>query len=93
MVDEMYDRMGGDLKGMGHGAYSVKKLLDQEPKLKHGYFVVKHAKENDMVIVTADTGMARYCNNEEVRCILINKEKLLPIIKKELDVYGSSRQN
>ena len=65
----------------------MKKIANKEPKFRSDYFVVGHAKEKGMVVVTADTGMAKDCGAAEVRCMLIDKEKLLPIIRRELDGY------
>lgn len=50
----MYDWLDGDLEDMEYGAYSVKKLRSQEPGMKDDY-AAGYAKENGMVIVTADT--------------------------------------
>lgn len=90
LVDEMYDGMDDDLGKIGYDAYSIKKLAREEPKFGSDYFAVGHAKENGMVVVTADTGMAKDCLAAEVRCILIDKEKLLSVIKRELDGHAGT---
>ena len=93
LVDQMYDGLEVNLKDMGHDAYSVRKLSGNEPKMGSDYYAVHYAKEKGMVVVTADAGMGKDCAAAGVRCILIDKEKLLPVIKRELDAYGSSRQD
>lgn len=90
LVDDMYDGFDDDLRGMGYDAYSVRKLRGREPGMKDDYFVVGYAKEKGMAIVTADTGMAWYCRDAGVRHVLIDKEKLLPVIRAELDGLGGA---
>lgn len=93
LVDQMYDGLEANLRDMGYDAYSVRKISGKEPKMGSDYFAVHYAKENGMVVVTADAGMGKDCAAAGVPCILMDKEKILPVIKRELDVYGSSRQD
>ena len=45
LADGMHDGVDDYLKEMGHDAYSVKKLANQDPKFGSDYFAVAHARE------------------------------------------------
>lgn len=84
LVDEMYDGIDIKLKEFGYQAFSVKKLIAEGKKLTSDYSVIKYAEENGMVLITEDTEVGKACKENNIPCVLLDKETIFKIILEEL---------
>ena len=87
LVDEMYDGFDTKLKEFGYDAFSVKKLKDEGKKLSSDYSVINYARDNGMIVVTEDVEIGEACKENDIRCVLLDREKLLQIMLEELSKY------
>jgi rRNA-processing protein FCF1 len=85
LVDEMYDGIDVKLKEFGYQAYSVKKLIAEGKKLTSDYSMIKYAEENGMVVVTEDTEVGKACKENNIPCVLLDKETIFRIILEDLN--------
>lgn len=87
LVDEMYDGFDTRLREFGYDAFSVKKLKDEGKKLSSDYSVIKYADENGMIVITEDVEIGNACKENDIRCVLLDRETLLQIMLEELSKY------
>lgn len=87
LVDAMYDGVDAKLKEFGYDAYSVKKLIAEGKKLSSDYSMIKYAEENHMIMVTEDTEVGKACKENDIPCVLLDKETIFKIILEELTKY------
>jgi rRNA-processing protein FCF1 len=84
LVDEMDDGWDEKLRGLGHDAYSVKKLIMEGKKLHTDYSVINYAKENGMILITRDTESGQACMENGIPCILLDNSEIFNIIVEKL---------
>lgn len=77
LVDEMYEGFVKDLKNAGYEVESVKQLINENKPMTSDYSVLKYAKENDMILITADVENHKGCKENGINYIPINKETVL----------------
>ena len=84
LIDEMDDGMDDRLIQLGYDAYSVKKLRIEGKKLHTDYSVINYAKENGMILVTRDTESGQACEENGLRCILLDNNEIFKIVTEKL---------
>ena len=89
LVDEMYDGIEIKLKELGYDASSVKKLIQDGKKMKSDYSVIKYAEQNDMVLVTEDVQNAEGCRENNIKCVVVDKNQVVKMIVEELEKIKS----
>ncbi len=89
LLDEMYDGFDDKINGLGLKckAYSVKKLLIQGHPLKTDYSVISYVKDNGMVLITEDVENGKACEENDIPCILINRDVILDAMVEQLKKY------
>ena len=87
LVDEMDDGMDESLEKMGFEAYSVKKLRAEGLKLHTDFSVINYAKKNKMILVTRDTESGEACDENNIPCILLDKNEILRIVLDKLNQF------
>ena len=85
LVDAMYDGLDIKLKELDYDTYSVKKLIAEGKKLQSDYSIIKYAAENNMVVVTGDTGVGNGCKENNIPYVLIDNNKILKLVLEGLD--------
>jgi predicted nuclease of predicted toxin-antitoxin system len=87
LVDEMDDGMDEKLKELGYDAFSVKKLRSEGKKLHTDYSVINYAKENNMLLITRDTESGQACVENNLPCVLLDKEEIFKIVLEKLKQF------
>ena len=87
LIDEMDDGMDEKLIDVGYDAYSVKKLRVEGLKLHADYSVINYARENGMILVTRDTESGEACDENNIPCILLDKNEILRIVLDKLNQF------
>jgi len=87
LVDEMDDGMDEKLIELGYDAFSVKKLLTEGKKLHTDYSIINYAKENNMILITRDTESGQACVENNLPCVLLDKEEIFKIVLEKLKQY------
>ena len=87
LVDEMDDGMDEKLEKMGFNAYSVKKLRAEGLKLHTDFSVISYAKKNKMILITRDTESGEACNENNISCILLDREEIFKIVLNKLNQF------
>ena len=86
LVDEMYDGLDEKLKKAGYlQVESVKKLINEGKKLESDFSVLNYARDNDMVLVTADVENKKGCEENNMPVIAFGKINVLEFVKTELE--------
>ena len=85
----MYDGYDEKLNELRHEAQSVKKLINEGKPLRSDYSVLTYAKENDMILVTADVENKQGCDENKIKCICPTKETVFQAILNELKKFES----
>ena len=80
LVDEMYEGFVNELRKAGYEVESVKQLINNGKQLRSDYSVLTYAKENDMILITADIENQKGCEENRIKYIPINKETVLKSI-------------
>ena len=86
----MYEGFVKDLKSAGHEVESVKQLLNQGKRLHSDYSVLTYAKDNDMVLISADMENQLGCEENGIKYVLINKDTVLRSILEGLKKLSPS---
>lgn len=85
LVDEMYDGLDEKIKSNGFSEVeSVKKLINSGKKLQSDFSVLNYARENQMVLITADVENKKGCEENNMQCIAIGKDNVLDFVLNEL---------
>ena len=87
LVDEMDDGMDEKLAKIGFEAYSVKKLRAEGLNLHTDFSVISYAKKNKMILVTRDTESGEACNENNIPCILLDKDEIFKIVLNKLNQF------
>ena len=87
LVDEMDDGMDEKLKEIGFDAYSVKKLRAEGLNLHTDFSVINYAKKNKMVLVTRDTESGEACDENNIPCVLLDKDEIFKIVLDKLNKF------
>jgi predicted nuclease of predicted toxin-antitoxin system len=87
LVDEMDDGMDEKLNELGYDAFSVKKLLTEGKKLHTDYSIINYAKENNMILITRDTESGQACGENNLPCVLLDKEEIFKIVLEKLKQF------
>ena len=87
LVDEMDDGMDEKLAKIGFEAYSVKKLRAEGLNLHTDFSVISYAKKNKMILVTRDTESGEACNENDIPCILLDREEIFKIVLNKLNQF------
>jgi rRNA-processing protein FCF1 len=89
LVDEMHQGLVEKLREKGHYVESVKELINQGRPLRSDYSVLSYAKQNDLILVSADIENQKGCKENNIKFVSINQESLLEMILNELDKFTS----
>ena len=84
IVDEMHDGWDVLLQGLGHEAYSVKKLRSEGKLLGSDFSVITYAKDNAMVLITSDAESGVACQENDIPCILLDDNEIFKIVVEKL---------
>ena len=87
LVDEMDDGMDEKLKEIGFDAYSVKKLRMEGLKLHTDFSIINYAKKNKMILITRDTENGVACTENNIPCILLDKDEIFKIVLEKLNQF------
>jgi len=88
LVDEMYDGLDEKLKEKGYSeVQSVKKLINEGKKMESDFSVLTYAKDNNMILITADVENKKGCDENDIKCISYNQNSLLDYALKELGTF------
>ena len=87
LVDEMDDGMDEKLEEMDFKAYSVKKLRAKGLKLHSDFSVISYAKKNKMILITRDTENGVACTENNIPCILLDKDEIFKIVLEKLNQF------
>ena len=91
LVDEMYDGLDEKLKKEGFSeVQSVKKLINEGEKMASDFSVLTHAKENDMILITADVENKHGCEENNMPCITMGKINVFDFVKIALEKFEKS---
>ena len=86
LVDEMYDGLDEKLTELGYSEVeSVKKLINEGKKLQSDFSVLNYARDNKMILITADVENKKGCEENNMQCIAIGKINVFDFVKKELE--------
>lgn len=86
LVDEMYEGLDEKLLEKGFTEVeSVKKLVNSGKKLQSDFSVLNYARENKMILVTADVENRKGCEENNMPCIAIGKDNVLDFVVSELE--------
>lgn len=86
LVDEMYDGLDDKLIETGFSEVeSVKKLINDGKKLQSDFSVLNYARDNEMILITADVENKNGCKENNMPCIAIGKINVFEFVKKELE--------
>ena len=77
LVDEMYEGFVKNLKDAGYEVESVKQLINAGESMSSDFSVLTYAKENDMILISADVENHKGCKENKIKYIPINKETVL----------------
>ena len=82
----MYDGLDDKLKERGFtDVESVKKLNNLGKKLQSDFSVLNYARENKMILVTADVENKKGCDENDMLCIAIGKTAVFDYVVSELE--------
>ena len=82
----MYDGLDEKLKEAGYlQVESVKKLINEGKKLESDFSVLNYARDNDMILVTADVENKKGCEENNMPVIAFGKINVLDFVKGELE--------
>ena len=85
LVDEMYEGYDDKLKEKGFAnVESVKKLINSGMKLTSDFSVLNYARDNNMILVTADVENIKGCIENNMPCVAVSKTIVLETIVQEL---------
>ncbi len=87
LVDEMDDGMDEKLNELSYDAFSVKKLRTEGKKLHTDYSIINYAKENNMILITRDTEIGQACAENNLPCVLLDKEEIFKIVLEKLKQF------
>lgn len=89
LIDEMYDGFDEKINGLNLKckAHRVKKLIADGKPLKADYSVISYAKDNNMVLITADVENSKGCKENGIPCILISQNSILDAMVGQLKQY------
>ena len=87
LIDEMDDGMDEKLEKVGFEAYSVKKLRAEGLKLHTDFSVISYAKKNNMILITRDTENGVACTENNIPCILLDKDEIFKIVLEKLNQF------
>ena len=89
LIDEMYDGFDEKINdfNLKCKAHSVKKLIADGKPLKTDYSVINYAKDNGMVLITADIESSKGCEENDIPCILISQNSILDTMVEQLKKY------
>jgi len=90
----MYDGLDEKLIEAGYTeVQSVKKLINNGKKLQSDFSVLNYARDNNMVLVTADVENKKGCEENNMPCIAIGKINVFDFVKKELEKLEDNIQS
>ncbi|MEX0862163.1 DUF5615 family PIN-like protein [Nitrosopumilus sp.] len=86
LVDEMYDGLDEKLIEAGYfEVQSVKKLINSGKKLQSDFSVLNYARDNEMILITADVENKKGCEENNMPCVAIGKINVFDFVKNELE--------
>jgi len=82
----MYEGLDEKLKERGFTEVeSVKKLVNSGKKLQSDFSVLNYARDNKMILITADVENRKGCEENGMPCIAIGKDNVLEFVVTELE--------
>ena len=63
---------------------SVKKLINEGKKLQSDFSVLNYARDNKMILITADVENKKGCEENNMPCVAIGKSDVLDFVLNEL---------
>jgi len=82
----MYDGLDVKLIDEGYSEVeSVKKLINEGKKLQSDFSVLNYARDNGMILITADVENKNGCAENNMPCIAIGKLNVFDFVKMELE--------
>jgi len=83
----MYEGFVKDLKDAGHEVESVKQLINEGKPMGSDFSVLTYARENKMILITADVENHKGCMENGIHFIPINKDTILKSMLDGLENY------
>ena len=80
LVDEMHEGLVKDLRNNEYDVESVKELINQEKKMSSDFSVLTYAKDNDMILISADAENQKGCEENNIKYVPINNEIILNVV-------------
>jgi len=81
LVDEMHEGLVKSLKNIeGFEVESVKQLINDGKKMSSDFSVITYAKDNDMILISADVENQKGCIENDIKFVPINNEIILQVV-------------
>jgi len=90
LVDEMHEGLVKDLRNAGYEVESVKELNNKGVKMKSDFSVLTHAKNNNMILISADIENQEGCKENDIKYVPINNEIILNVVLEGLKKFNDS---
>ena len=87
----MYDGLDEKLIEAGYSeVQSVKKLINDCKKLQSDFSVLNYARDNKMILITADVENKHGCEENNMPCITMGKINVFDFVKIALEKFEKS---
>ena len=80
LVDEMHEGLVNELRQRNFEVESVKELINTGKKMSSDFSVLTYAKDNNMILVSADMENQKGCEENGIKYVSINNEKMLNVV-------------
>jgi len=87
LVDEMHEGLVKELRENDYDVESVKELINEGKKISSDFSVLTHAKENDMILISADVENQKGCEENNIKYVPINNEIILNVVLEGLKKF------
>ena len=91
LVDEIHEGLVKSLKDIeGFEVESVKQLINEGKKMSSDFSVLTYAKDNDMILISADVENQKGCVENGIKYVPINNEIILQVVLDGLKKFNDS---
>ena len=87
LVDEMHEGLVKDLRKNNYDVESVKELINGGKKMSSDFSVLTYAKDNDMIVISADVENQKGCDENYIKYVPINNEIILNVVLEGLKKF------
>ena len=80
LVDEMHEGLVKELRKNDYDVVSVKELINKGKKMSSDFSVLTYAKDNDLILISADVENQKGCEENNIKYVPINNEIILNVV-------------